>query len=250
MSYLVNLPCAHYNDEWDELVHYINNDSSWSAVRSDLGELVYPIEAKALQIISIGRRVTKAVSELGEYHNNQWREIFVESLILLFPMLELIGHARLGEGGSNASLYAGIEWLSNVENLPARVEHANVIMRDTSIIYALNSRPSIRDVFSIRQYFLHGLKSPATAQNLANQTMADILNFQLPEEIVALARRRLHDYWEQLKSDDGGHGWVMRLSHADIYPFIVSGSGRYDHGLIDHDIIYCLSGWKTDANIR
>jgi hypothetical protein len=127
------------------------------------------------------------VAELAECSNNRWENIFIEAMILLYPMLELIGHARLGLGGSNASLYAGIEWLRDGGNIPAVQDDSSVIMSDHRAIQALASSPSMRDIFSIRQYFLHGLKSPATARSLENSSMEDILNYRLPDELIVLA---------------------------------------------------------------
>jgi hypothetical protein len=60
----------------------------------------------------------------------------------------------------------------------------------------------------------------------------------------------MHEYWEQLKSDNGNGGWVSRLAQADIYPFIISGSGLYDCGLIDYNIVYLLSGWGSDTSLK
>lgn len=246
----VSINSTAYNDEWVALVKYIKSHSSWNEYRAHLGQLTYPLEAKALQIFTIGSRLTNAVSELAESHKNNWTEIFVETLILLYPMLELIGSSRLGRGlQHNESLFAGIEWLRDINVVPVSQKQKQILSSHITID-SLPSRPTVRDLFCIRQYFLHGIKSPSDTKDLPNSEMADIMNYHLPKEIVPLARTRMHEYWEQLKDDDGSGHWINALSQANIYPCMIKGSELYDYGLIDPDITYRLSDWKENQEKR
>jgi hypothetical protein len=52
-------------------------------------------------------------------------------------------------------------------------------------------------------------------------------------------------YWKQLKEDDGDQKWVERLARADIRPLKIQGSGVFEAGLIDPNIVDYLEGGST-----
>lgn len=160
--------------------------------------------------------------------------------MILFPMIELVGHARVGTNGNN--LGAGIEWLLDPSSSPSGMSKTELI-RDQRIIRSLEpfmqvhqQGPQVRDLFFIRNYFFHGLKSHRDPY----VSMANILNFRLPQAIAKQAEIGIKIYWGQLKKDDGSQGWVVRLAHADIGPVVIQGSELFDFGLIDPDIVYDL----------
>ena len=65
------------------------------------------------------------------------------------------------------------------------------------------------------------------------------MNYELPKAMAMQAGIGLRIYWDQLKND---RDWIHRLAEAKIYPFGIIGSGRYEKGAIDPDVIYWLDG--------
>ncbi len=250
----VDIPCRHYPAEWRALLNYIHNE--WEETRrNSLPNLTYPIEAKALSVLTMARRMARSASRLAEINNNNWKTIFVEASIVLFPMLELIGHSRLGINNmfanrngrrrSSDNLISGIEWLIDQDRLPAmktgnynpntdirRVQPLATHMRDHP------DGPQVSELYQIRNYFIHGVKEFDDAR----VSMPDVLNYEIPEAIKMQSEIGMRRYWEQLKQDDGSQEWVIRLSDADIRPLIIQGSGLFDAGLLDPDITQFLEG--------
>jgi hypothetical protein len=68
-------------------------------------------------------------------------------------------------------------------------------------------------------------------------SIADIINYELPNAITMESITNLIVYWEQIKTDDGTKGWVDRLANANIQPFVIQGSGIFEQGLVDPDIL-------------
>jgi hypothetical protein len=106
--------CSCYPDEWEHLLSYIKTE--WSKnYASDLTQLEYQIEAKASYVFTMSRHLIEAAESLPRRGN--WKPVFVEASLLLFPMLELVGQARLGDEKGEV-LGSGIDWLLDPEALP------------------------------------------------------------------------------------------------------------------------------------
>jgi hypothetical protein len=249
MYFTNNINCLHYPTEWDDLVYHIKN--RWPQnYAADLGDLEYHIEAKALNVFTIARHLIEKAEGLPARGN--WKQVFVEASILLFPMIELIGEARMGDEPDAQSwrrLASGIDWLINPLDIPTRSNglRNNLSVDETristlgSFMNSLRSGPKVKEIFHLRNYFIHGLK------NLHNQdfdivAIQTCMNFELPYAIIQQAKSGLATYWKQLKNEnrDLPTDWVTHLAEADIYPFGIIGSNLFDKGLIDHDIIYWI----------
>lgn len=236
MPYFLNPPhCEHYHAEWED---YLEHAKSVHGIYELFGNnLSHHLEVKALATISIAARLISAADELGE--NSGWKIMFIETLSLLFPMIELIGHARLASRISNENLGAGIEWLLDPK-VPASGNNLEKIKSDnrrlTSLVNHMEVHshgPQVRELFFIRNYFLHGLKN----HKENSVSMADILNFELAQSIIPEAKNGLVIYWNQLRNDDGKQGWLSRLANADIEPLIIQGSTYFEKGYIDPFLI-------------
>jgi hypothetical protein len=167
-----------------------------------------------------------------------WKLIFVEATSLLFPIVELIGEARRDKGVSSSALGAGIQWLRDPSDLsPAQTTNDVKIdsrRLDTLVPYMSQTQgPQVSELFFIRNYFLHGLKS----HHDPIVSIADLMNFELPRAIAIYCETAMREYWQQLKQDDGSRGWVSRLAQADIHPFPIQGSEVFEAGLVDPDIV-------------
>jgi hypothetical protein len=77
----------------------------------------------------MARRWVRAVYQLARANGEEWKLIFVETTSLLFPMIELVGHARLDDREAKAAyqkkevpvvanLWAGFHWLRDPKWLP------------------------------------------------------------------------------------------------------------------------------------
>ena len=112
--------CQHYPNEWEALLNYIKGE--WPQENSaHLGDLAHHIEAKALYVFTMSRHLMEKTESLPVAGN--WKPVFVEASILLFPMLELVGEARLGNEprtGSWRRLASGIDWLIDPSVFPTR----------------------------------------------------------------------------------------------------------------------------------
>lgn len=243
----VDIPCAHFDDAWINLVEYIH--THWNPEYRDLlREIDYSLEAKALSIFSIARRLVNSAETLALHitpeHIVRWDLVFVEASTLLFPMIELVGCARLGRLSDGTTpnsvrrLIAGLEWLRNPEDLPSG-NSLNQVGLDTERMESLvrhmdvhlNVSPRIIDVIETRNYFLHGVISGGINH------IPNLLNFELPMAIINESRVAMQAYWHQLLHDDGNQGWLINLSQAAIHPFIIQGSDIFDQGLLDPDIV-------------
>lgn len=227
-----------YNQEWQELINYFRNE--WEQNNQfKLQKVTHPIEAKALAILSIARRLNSTAWDIG---NPNWKAKFVVALPLLFPMIELIGHARVGEGDNNANLAAGIEWLMDTNTLPTKQDKDGIKQDDRRIsklgdFFEDHDKrgPRVNDLFFIRNYFIHGLRFHGDQSH----SMSDMMNYELPKAIVLRGNICISEYWKQLINDDGTRGWVDRLAKARIEPFIVQGL-PFEYGLIDPSIVEYL----------
>jgi hypothetical protein len=239
----------HYMTEWESLLRYIK--TKWPPEQAEhLGDLEHHIEAKALYVFTMARRLMRAAANLANEANG-WRPIFTEASTLLFPMIELVGEARLGNAPDDQpwrSLASGIDWLLNPDTLP-QSNRTPFIGDDTNRVTTLGSYmtslptgPTFQELYHLRNYLAHGLKR-IRSSGFSIEALQTSMNYQLPEAIVRQAYAGLVIYWRQLKNESGGESreWVTRLAQSDIYPFSISGSGIFEAGVIDPDIIYWLS---------
>ena len=105
----------HYPGEWQNLLNYIKNE--WpSDDAAHLGDLSHHIEVKALFVLTMSRHLIDKAKILAT-KSGGWKPVFVEASILLFPMIELIGEARLGSNQDNR-LGGGIDWLIDPFSFP------------------------------------------------------------------------------------------------------------------------------------
>lgn len=248
MNDIINLPLP-INCHLDS----ISNKYEWDMLKDRLigwgsfCDMQHHIEAKALAVISIARRLICSAWKLG--NDIGWKRVFVESSTLIFPMLELIGYARLGEGNPDSCLAAGAEWLLDPDKLPNYQSKSNILndQREiTSLVKHMKDHkkgPDVKNLIYIRNYFLHGLKKASNK----SINIADLINYELPLAISLESQRCLKIYWQQIKTDDCSKGWVERLSRAEIQPFIIQGSGIYEQGLVDPDILDWLENPNADC---
>ncbi|HSH04970.1 MAG TPA: hypothetical protein VLL52_20820 [Anaerolineae bacterium] len=247
MAYFKSKPnCKHYPTKWDAALNQIKSLPNYFPVNQRWGKLKYHIEAKALQVFTMARRLIRSAEALAEPYG--WKPIFVESSALLFPMIELVGAARaeselgvkkrVSQIGGHRSLDAGIRWLQDPNVLPT-YRGKKTFQNDTNRLVSLEQYmvdhgqgPQVCELNLIRNYFLHGLKSHGDP----TVSIADVMNYELPMAIAKHARFGLREYWRQLCGDDGSK-WVERLADADIQPFIIQGSEIFEAGLIDPDIL-------------
>lgn len=245
-----NVDCACYKPEWDAVIEQVQG---WSPERKGyLRGLIHHLEAKALHVFTMASRLVYSAYVLADFEGRNWKLVFVEPLTLLFPMIELVGEARLGRNQGH-KLGAGIEWLLDPSSYPSvyppGTPPTDVLKRDTRRLTSLESfmvdhsdGPEVSNLFHLRNYYLHGLKNLGEKGVL----LKDIVNYELPYAIASQAEIGLRVYWEQLCSDDGNQGWVDRLAHAKIQPLPIPGSGGLDEGLIDYWIVDYL---ESDMNI-
>ena len=251
MSYFACTPaCEHYPKEWKDLLDYIRN--VWPEQDSaQLGELAHHIEAKALYVFTMSRSLIDKAESLAK--PGCWKPVFVEASILLFPMLELVGEARLGKEPSTGSwcrLASGIDWLVDPSAFPTRSTgtRADITADDGRIgtlgnyMTTLRIGPQVRELYHLRNYFIHGLKNQDDP-DFDIGAVRTSMNYELPCAIVQQAKVGLAVYWRQLKNADGtaSRDWTTRLAEAKIYPFGIMGSSRYEKGLVDPDIVCWLS---------
>lgn len=236
----IGFGCAH-PQEWSRVLNQIQGWGSSYSISKDISQ---PLEAKALYVFTMARRLTRAANWLNEQVNG-WKPVFLEATVLLFPMIELIGYSRVDDnevrnvfnGRSDVSavnLWAGLHWLLDPSWLPA-VQNQNQRADST-----LLSKWQIGHLVSLRHYLLHGSKQVSYMGSPV--PIDDIINYELPEYVVTRAQETLPDYWQQLRQDDGSQSWVERLVQADIRPLKLQGSRLFDEGLVDPDIVDCLEG--------
>jgi hypothetical protein len=246
MAYFrIDIPCQHFQDSWQELINHVNTQWSQSE-RNQLSDLEFSLEAKSLSIFSLSRRWANSAAVLAQNiatgSGERWDLVFVEALTLLFPMIELIGSARLGSFPVNQTswhrLIAGLEWLREPSAFPSG-NGKNEMRADTTRMARLGEQmkihspegPLLNDLFEIRNYFLHGTRDGGVNH------IPDLLNYELPMAIANVCQEAMQLYWSQLRLDDGTHGWLENLSRARIHPFVIQGSGIFDCGLLDPDIV-------------
>lgn len=242
--------CQHYPAEWENSFNHIKND--WpEKYKPDLGDLQHHIEVKALYVFSMSTRLIERAQYLSRKPG--WRSVFIESLILLFPMIELVGQARLGNDEGQL-LGSGIDWLCNPQVFLTPSRTASQMRADASRVTSLGDHmetlregPRVQKLFHLRNYFLHGLKNVGPMNrrdpNFDIGAVQTSINYELPQAIIQQANENLYVYWEQLKTADNSvsRNWITRLAEADIYPFRIIGSSIFEHGVIHPNIVYWLS---------
>ncbi len=241
------MACAHYVPEWTDLQNYIKTD--WPPEQAaHLGDLQHHLEAKALCIISMATRLMIAATQLSK--PSGWKLIFIEATTLLFPMIELIGAARLGKAPVTSdwrSLACGIDWLLDPEFLttksrqPFPGEDTTRVSTLGPHMNSLPSGPTVQELYHLRNYLVHGLKS-IRSPNFSIGSLQTSMNYELPRAIIAQAGVGLKIYWRQLSNSDGkeNQDWINRLAEADIYPFCIKGSNLFEKGFIEPEIVYSL----------
>jgi hypothetical protein len=241
MSYFkpVAISCTHYPLEWSRVVNQIRGWANRYPIAQDVSQ---PLEAKALFVFTVARRLTNAALWLYE-KAERWEPVFLDATVLLFPMLELIGYARVddvqvargGRGGdiSTVNIWAGLHWLRDPDWLPTVKD--NKQKADTTLV----SRWQIGHLVSLRHYLLHGSKN--AKDNQGNPLpIDDIVNYELPGFIAKTAQPAMSAYWQHLRQDDGSAHWVQRLARSDIRPLRLQGSKLFEEGLVDPDIVSWL----------
>jgi hypothetical protein len=249
MYFTYTQSCQHYINEWEALLNHIKN--AWTPNNAaHLGNLEHHIEVKALYVFTIARHLIETAENLPT--NGSWKPVFVEASILLFPMLELVGEARMGNeahAGSWRRLASGIDWLIDPLVFPTRSSGTrDNFSADESRISTLGrymqtlpSGPKVREIYHLRNYFIHGLKNQ-DVPNFDIGAVQTCMNYELPYALIRQAKLGLAIYWKQLRNEDhtGSTNWVTHLAETDIYPFGIMGSGVYEKGLIDPNIIYWI----------
>ena len=247
MAYFIHTENSRcYSHEWESLLSYIK--TKWPQdCAAHLGDLEHHIEAKALYVFTMSRHLIDGAEILSR--NRGWQPVFVEASMLLFPMIELVGQARLGrEQGQGRPLGSGIDWLTDPLEFPSGMSDENMKGSDKRVstlgnyMTTLREGPKVKELFHMRNYFLHGLKNQRDP-NFDIGAVQTSMNCELPYAIVEQSKVGLATYWKQLKTTDDsiGRNWVTRLAEADIYPFGIMGSPIYEKGLVDSNIVYWLT---------
>jgi hypothetical protein len=239
--------CQHYKSEWEAVVQQIASRSEYKPHLLGKNPPSHHLEAKALHIFTVARRLILSAWTLYWKNGNNWSQVFVEASTLLFPMLELVGEARKAAG--TKPLGVGIRWLQSV-NLITNTDPDNDYSPITSLrIYMSKGTPQVRHLYFLRNYYLHGLKKTGTRSiTISPREIADMANTELPEAISKRAEVAMREYWDQLKQDDGtdqNNNWIERLAAADIHPFMIEGSGIFEAGLVDPSIVDYLEDPKA-----
>jgi hypothetical protein len=245
MSYFktTGIACNHHQVEW---LHTLRGIKSWAVSSTIPKDISDPLEAKALFVFTISRRLLRTAKSL-ENNPQKWKPVFLEATILLFPMIELVGHCRVDTNqvktayGSTdvgaVNIWSGLYWLLDAHKVPTVMD--NKQREDTTLL----DKWQIGHLVSLRHYLLHGTKQVRYGGKLISTE--DIISFQFPEFVIERSIRNLPIYWKHLCHDDGSVGWIDRLASADVRPLIVQGSHLFKTGLIDPDIVECLEGAKT-----
>jgi hypothetical protein len=229
-----------HEDAWKKTLHQIKNSPHHGNVHS-LSNVTFPIEVKALHIFTLSSRFLRSVDDLVKLQGDKgWHPVFLETSVLLFPVLEIIGNAVKTEGSDK--LVAGIYWLQNPRELPSKVVKACEARIDNTILDRVHkdmpaeqTKPTVRAVYQLRNYYLHGVVRSSDSTIPKEE---EIISYSLPKGLAGAIEEGLYSYWECLTEDDGKRGWVNRLARADIHPLIIPGSfGFADDGLIDPDTI-------------
>ena len=231
--------CAHYTEEWSRVVNQIN---SWGFTEGISREVTDPLEAKALYVFTVARRLRRAAYSLYERYQ-RWQPIFLDATVLLFPMLELVGYSRVDDAEvsqhysrpdvSNVNLWAGLHWLRDPEWLA--IVQDNKQKEDNTLLHSWE----IGHLVSLRHFLLHGSKN-ARDKYGDPLPIQDIVNYQLPGFLYESAMPALTTYWRQLCQDDGSSHWLIRLAGSDIRPLPIKGSTKFEEGLVDPDIVVWL----------
>lgn len=237
----------YYAHEWSDLQNYIKTD--WPPKQAaHLGDLQHHLEAKALCIISMATRLMRAATQLSKPKG--WKLIFIEATTLLFPMIELIGAARLGNAPNDRDwrpLACGIDWLLDPEFLATKDRQpfpGDDTMRVSTLGTHMNSLPggpTVQELYHLRNYLVHGLKR-IRPSSFSIESLQLSMSYELPQAIIAQAENGLKIYWRQLSNSDRNENpdWIIRLAEADIYPFCIKGSGLFEKGVIEPEIVYSL----------
>lgn len=242
MAYFsVHENCHQYPHDWDRLLDYVR--TAWKPqFTAKLDELEHHIELKALYVFTLSRHLIH-YSE-GMPMDGDWHPVFIEAMMLLFPMLEIVGQARLGDL-AGSPLGAGLHWLQDPHQFPAADITQDQLKADETRITAIGSHmptlpegPRIRELFHIRNYFIHGLMNQRDP-DFDIGAVRTSMNFEMPKGVVSRSKECLALYWRQLTGDalSSSRPWIERLAKSDIYPFGIMGSPTYELGLVDPDIV-------------
>jgi hypothetical protein len=145
-----SMQCQHHK-EWEEVIRQVQKWSNWhdDELYKQMSGYGDPhdiearhLEAKALYVFTMARRWVRAVYQLARSTRDwvksrgnvladgeEWKLVFVETTSLLFPMIELVAHARLDDREATtaykrnevpvvANLWAGLHWLRDPKWLP------------------------------------------------------------------------------------------------------------------------------------
>jgi hypothetical protein len=238
--------CRRYPNDWNALLNYIKTewpkDELGKRYSSQWTPLEHQIEVKALYVVTMSRHLIYAAELLAQ--DAGWQPVFVEASLLLFPMLELVGQARLGDGTASA-LAGGIDWLRDPRDPPRRRTDKDLYADQDRVgtlgryMSTLSEGPMIRELAHLRNYLTHGLKNQRDSL-FDIEALQTSMNYELPRAIVQQAKVGMAEYWHQLADGPDHKEWVTRLAKADIHPFGIMGSQIYEKGLIDPDIMRWL----------
>ncbi len=136
------------------------------------------------------------------YHNLFYRTlVFVEASILLFPMVELIGEARLGNvphSGSWRRLANGIDWLIDPSVFSSRSSGTRKAFSTNNdrvntlgnYMSSLPSGPKVKELYHLWNYFIHGLKNQDDP-NFDIGAVQTSMNYELPYAITKQSKAGL-----------------------------------------------------------
>jgi hypothetical protein len=133
MSYFSRFEASRfYPAEWQNALDYVLN--RWLPKdRRRLHNLEHHIEMKALYVFTLSRHLVERSERLAT--TDGWKPVFVEAMMLLFPMIEFNGQARLGtQLGSDSDFGSGLDWLSAPNNLPQPARKSDHLNADEPLV--------------------------------------------------------------------------------------------------------------------
>lgn len=235
-----------HQDAWKSVltqIHSVRVFERYPGIR----KMQNPIEAKALHIFTFASRFLRSVDLLVKHNNGNWHLMFVETSVLLYPIVEMIGLAVMDKAvdamKSSNRLAAGIYWLHDPTKLPSKVTGKDAKNDSSSLERVHRHMPADRGVstlstlYYLRHYYLHGLGRSTDVEE------EHLIDYALPQGMAGAIEDGLYTYWKELQTDDGRpDGWLNRLAQSDIHPFKISGSNDFEEGLIDPGIVNRILG--------
>lgn len=239
-----------YESEWKKTLQQIGNSPIHLRFPS-IQNVAHPIEVKALHIFTFACRFLNMVDVLVQSQGEKgWHTVFVETSVLLFPIIEIVGNAIRAEKADK--LASGLYWLHDPYKLPGNLKARDITKNDVQLrsihkhLPPEQDIPFISNLYQLRNYYIHGVIR-SSDPNLPKEE--NIISYILPKGMAGAIEDGLYSYWDNLINDNGNLGWVDRLASADIHPFIIQGSqGFADDGLIDPYIIDRLQQKKLRDN--